>query len=285
MGVRGLLTFCKRIQKKANMEVTDLHIGVDGFSLIYLFKERRDDFAEYMRGLVACSSTKGSIEFIMDRRASKEKMEVVKERREIRNEAKAEAKSLSTFVKSSEFDELDEKCRAVLEKVIAEKERAAWHLYPEYLKWLLEMLKNKSVNVTWAEEEADTALASDIYDVVVSSDSDMLILGVKRMWLPRGVGLEHNEISSEDFLRCVGLEGDQMYELAYLAGCDVHSKSLMSVGEAVSRLRFYGSIENIHKKHPNLVSSEEVLEYNKLRVSVWGSASNGGDGRLRSKSL
>ena len=94
-----------------------------------------------------------------------------------------------------------------------------------------------------------------------------------------------NEISSEDFLRCVGLEGDQMYELAYLAGCDVHSKSLMSVGEAVSRLRFYGSIENIHKKHPNLVSSEEVLEYNKLRASVWASASDGAFNRNRSRSL
>jgi hypothetical protein len=253
------------------MNVTDLHIGVDAFSLIYLFKERRDDFKAYMEGLVACAGTKGSITFVMDRRASKEKMEVVKERREIRNEAKAEAKGLRSFAKSSEFDELDEKSQKVIEKLIEEKERAAWHLYPEYLKWLLEMLEGVSVAVTWAEEEADSVLASGAanHDVIVSSDSDMLILGAKRVWIPRGVALQHNEITGEDFLRCVGLKGAQLYELAYLAGCDVHKESLMSVGEAVSRLRFYGGIAQIHKKHPSVVSAEHLAEYGKLLESVW----------------
>jgi hypothetical protein len=251
------------------MNVTDLRIGVDAFSVIYLFKERREDFKEYMRGLVVCAGKNGSLLFIMDRRASKEKMEVVKERREIRNEAKAEAKTLATFVKSSEFDELDERAQKVLEKLIEEKERAAWHLYPEYLKWLMEMLKEVGVEVTWAEEEADTVLADAGSDVVVSSDSDMLILGVKRLWLPRGVALQHNEICGDEFLKCVGVSGSQLYELAFLAGCDVHKKSLMSVGEAVSRLRFYGGMEQIHRRHPNLVGEEDLQEYAKLLTTVW----------------
>ena len=248
------------------MDVKDLRIGVDAFSLIYLFKERRDDFKAYMEGLVACSS---SILFVMDRRASKEKLEVVKERREVRNEAKAEAVSLTSFVNSSEFEELDEKCRAVIEKLIAEKERAAWHLYPEYMKWLLEMLKGVGVAVVWAPEEADAVLASSEHDVIISSDSDMLILGARRMWLPRGVGLQHNEICGKEFLQFVGLRGEQLYELAFLAGCDVHAKSLMSVGEAISRLRFYGSIAKIHERHPKMVGAEELEKYRKLRETVW----------------
>jgi len=251
------------------MNVTDLHIGMDAFSVIYLFKERREEFKLYMEGMVSCAGKNGSLFFVMDRRASKEKMEVVKERREIRNEAKAEAKSLSSFAKSSEFDELDEKSQKVIEKLIEEKERAAWHLYPEYLKWLMEMLKGLSVNVVWAAEEADSVLASGGHGVIVSSDSDMLILGATILWIPRGIGLQHNEITGEDFLKCVGLKGSQLYELAFLAGCDVHKKSLMSVGEAVSRLRFYGGIEQMHAKHPAMVSADDLEEYKRLLESVW----------------
>jgi 5'-3' exonuclease len=266
MGIRGLFRYCNPIRKHANMNENGLHIGLDGFSLLYLFKEDRSAFEEYLKKLVSVAK---SIDFVMDKRAAKEKRDVVEERKELRKEAKAEAKSLSTFVQSSDFEDLEPKQQEMLEKLIAQRERAAWHLYPEYITWLTNILENYKIALVKAPEEADIVLAKGGYDVVISSDSDLLILGAKRLWIPRGVGIQHNEINGEDFIKYIGINGERLFELAYLAGCDVQPKSHMTVAEAVSRLRFYGSLCGIHKKHPEIVSANNISEYKVLKESVW----------------
>ena len=263
MGVRGLFTYCNPIRKKANMNLTGLHIGIDGFSLFFLFREDRAAFKRYIEKVKAC----GTLTVVIDKRAAKEKREVVQERKELRKEAKAEAISLTSFTQTPEYEELDEEFQAVLDRVIAQKERAAWCLYPEYMKWFLEMLNTLDIPYTWAKEEADSVLANDTYDVVISSDSDLLILGCRCLWLPRTDG-NHGEINGEEFRRFIGLNGEQLFQMAYLAGCDVQPRSLMSLKEAVSRLRFYGSIYSIHRKHPEIVSIQELENYEKIK-NVW----------------
>lgn len=267
MGVRGLLTYLKscHVIHHANTQVSDLTFGLDGFSLIFLYKEDKEAFESYL-----CEMKKrGSLTVVMDKRAAKEKKQVVEERKEARKEARVEANALVSTLQSAD---LDEKQKAILQKAIALKERQAWSLYPDYMKWLLGMLEKLEIPVVWAEEEADEVLAAGGYDIVVSSDSDLLVLGVKRLWLPRGVAVQHNEICGEAFSRLVGLKGDQLYELSFLAGCDVQPKSLMSVKEAIGRLRFYGSIQALHKRHPELVSEKHLEEYSSLRAGIWASS-------------
>ena len=248
------------------MNETGLHIGVDAFSLLFLFKEDREAFEEYLRKLLLCSA---SMTFVMDKRAAKEKREVVEERKGQRKEAKAEAESLTSFTQTAEFEDLEPKQQEMLEKLIAQRERAAWHLYPEYVKWLIELLKKYEIELIWAQEEADIVLAKGNHDIIITSDSDLLILGARRLWIPRGVGIQHNEINGAEFVKYIGFEGDRLFELAFLAGCDVQSRPLMTVAEAVSRLRFYGSLLGIHKKHPELVGDNDVVEYSRLRETVW----------------
>ena len=244
------------------MNVSGLRIGMDGYSLLYLFREDRQAFEAYLREM----KQKGQITFVMDKRAAKEKEEVVKERKENRKDAKAAAEVFQEFLAG---EDLDPKQREILEKAHAIKLRQVWHLYPEYLKWLESVLEEIDIPLTWAEEEADSLLARGGYDVVVSSDSDMLILGARRLWLPRGVGVQHNEIDGEAFRQYLGLEQEEVYQLAFLAGCDWQARSLMSVGEAVSRLRFYGGLTGIHERHPEIVGEKELEEYSRLRGSVW----------------
>jgi hypothetical protein len=262
MGVRGLFTYCSKIKQHANMNVSGLRLGMDGYSLLYLFRENREAFKDYLSQM----TSKGTLTFFMDRRAAKEKEEIVQQRKETRNEAKVAAKGLKETLETAD---LDPQQRAVLEKVLAEKERKAWHLYPEYLKWLLGTLEDLEIPVVWAPEEADQALARGNFDVVVTSDSDLLILGARRVWLPRGVGVQHNEIDGEAFRKFVGLDQEGVYQLAFLAGCDWQPRSLMSVGEAVSRLKFYGGLPGIHERHPEIVGDKELDEYSRLRGSVW----------------
>jgi 5'-3' exonuclease len=264
MGVRGLLSYLKscHVIHHADTKITGWTFGLDGFSLLYLFKEEREDFKNYLTTM----KTKGSLTVVMDKRAAKEKKQVVEERKEARKEAKAEANALVSTLACAE---LDEKQKEILQKAIAQKERQAWGLYPAYMKWLLEVLEALEIPVVWAEEEADEVLAAGDYDAVVSSDSDLLILGVRRLWLPRGVGIQHNEVCGDAFLKLVGLKGDQLLELSYLAGCDVQPRSLMSVKEAIGRLRFYGSMEALRLRHPELVSEEDMKGYENLRTGVW----------------
>uniref|UniRef100_A0A6C0KJK8 XPG-I domain-containing protein n=1 Tax=viral metagenome TaxID=1070528 RepID=A0A6C0KJK8_9ZZZZ len=271
MGVRGLLTYCNPIKRKVNTNVQNLRIGLDGFSLLFLFREEREIFEQYLRDMLAKVGHTDGITLVMDKRAAKEKQEVVQGRKDQRKEAKAEANNLSSFTQSPEFEELDEQQRAILEKTLAQKQRAAWCLYPEYMKWFRSLLKSLEIPIQMAPEEADTVLAKGNYDVVVSSDSDLLILGVKRLWIPelKHKKVQHTEILHTQFINFLGIQDEQLFELAYMAGCDVQPRSLMPIRMAISRLRFYGSIQAIHAKHPEMITSENMDEYARLRRDVW----------------
>lgn len=263
MGVRGLMGYCKRIQHPADMSRKGLTIGIDAFSLIFLFREDRKSFEKYLQALLNNGHT---LTFVMDKRAQKEKKEVVDERKEIRKEAKAEASQLTSFTQTDEFADLDDDQRRVVEAALSLKERDAWCLYPEYVKWLKMMIHELGIALVIAEEEADSVLAKGGYDAVISSDSDLLILGVKALWIP---GNRTQEIIYRDFLNILGLEGEQLYQLAYMCGCDVQPKKIVDIQTAVSLLRFYGSIFKVYERLPNIISKDDIDNYMRLKESVW----------------
>jgi hypothetical protein len=111
MGVRGLITYCKGIVKHADMNTTGFHIGIDVFSLFFLFREKRTEFKNYIQSLLKLNHR---LECIMDTRAQKEKKEVVEERKEIRKEASEHAKDIQTFTKTPIYDDLDEQQQKIL---------------------------------------------------------------------------------------------------------------------------------------------------------------------------
>lgn len=263
MGVRGLMGYCKRIQRQAYIDTTPLTIGLDAFSLIFLFREERNSFEKYLRNLLNHGH---ALTFIMDKRAQKEKKEVVDERKEIRKEAKAEASQLTSFTQTDEFAELDDDQRRVVSAALSLKERDAWCLYPEYVKWLKGMIDSLGIQTILAEEEADSVLAKGNYDAVISGDSDLLILGVKALWIP---GKNTQEILRRDFLNLLGLEGEQLYQLAFMCGCDVQPKKIVDIQTAVSLLRFYGSIFKVYERLPTTISKDDIAHYMRLKESVW----------------
>jgi len=255
MGVRGLMSYCKPIRKTADTSIPR-RIGIDAFSLIFLFRERREDFRAYLAALSIHQLT-----FVMDKRAQKEKKETVDERKQVRTDAAEEASEITTFTQTDEFEGLDPIQRKVLEKYLELKRRDAWCLYPEYVKWLKEMVTGLDIPIIIAKEEADTVLAKG-YDVVITSDSDLLLHGAT-IWIPN----THDEITHADFMNHMGLSQEQLYEMAFLAGCDVQPKKFMDIDAAVSLLRFYGSLEAIQKKRGLLTDSELELWY-KLK-KIW----------------
>lgn len=267
MGVRGLFTYCKRIMKHANVNAhSGKTVGIDGFNILYLFKERKEDLEAYLRGLLALQM---KLTIYMDSRAAKEKEEVIEKRKEAREEAKEKADDLEKFTKSEEFKNLDDKQQVVLQKKLDQATAKAWSLNSKHTKWFKKLCAELDIDLRWAEQEADEALAAHGFDIVVTTDSDLLILKVKTLWIPRGFGLQHNEILYEDFLNHIGLREDQLYELAFLAGCDVYPRSIKPFGEAVSWLRFYGSLAAVHKKKPTILTSRHLEDYARLQTTVW----------------
>ena len=260
MGVRGLMSYCKPIRRKADT-TTSRRIGIDAFSLIFLFRERRDDFRAYLTALSGHQLT-----FVMDKRAQKEKKETVDERKQVRSDAREEATEISTFTQTDEFEGLDEQQRKVLERYLELKRRDAWCLYPEYVKWLKAMIVELGIPLVMATEEADTVLSKGGYDVIITSDSDLLLHGCT-VWIPQSD--YHYEINHEDFMNHVGLNQDQLYEMAFLAGCDVQPKKFMDIDAAISLLRFYGSLDAIQKKR-GLMSDADLELWVSLK-KIWTS--------------
>ncbi len=267
MGVRGFYSFIKPIRKKIFLKSnSNLKVGVDAFCVIYMFREERKGFEEYLRGLVL----KGyQITFVFDRRAQKEKKAVVEERKQKKEEAKQEANTLQTFANSDEFEELDEDLQRTILQQINQKEWEAWMLYAEYTDWLTSLLHTLQIAVVKADEEADTYLAKGGFDVVISSDTDMFVLGCPRVWMPRGKGIQHDEFLLADVEKHVGLNQESFCELAYLVGCDVQPKRKMVLEEAISNLRFYGSLLGIHMKDDKKVTAEDLEEFARLKQAVW----------------
>jgi 5'-3' exonuclease len=264
MGVRGLMLYCRQIQRVADMSRKGLSIGIDAFSLIFLFRENRESFKKYLQGLLDLEHT---LIFVMDKRAQKEKKEVVDERKETRREAKADATELTSFTQTDEFAELDKEQQRILNNFIALKQRDAWCLYPEYVKWLKVMIGELGISLVFADEEADSVLADGNYDVVISGDSDLLILGVKALWIPHHTYTL--EILREDFLNLLGLQGEQLYQLAFMCGCDVQPRKIVDIQTAVSLLRFYGSIHKVYERLPTTISIDDINSYMRLKESVW----------------
>ncbi len=128
------------------------------------------------------------------------------------------------------------------------------------------MIHTLGITLIIAEEEADSTLAKGDYDVVISSDSDLLILGVKALWIP---GKHTQEILRDDFLNILGLEGEQLYQLAYMCGCDVQPRKIVDIQSAVSLLRFYGSLFKVYERLPTTITKDDIDQYMRLKESVW----------------
>lgn len=265
MGVRGFLSFIKPIRKKVliNKE-QNLHIGVDAFCLMYTFREERDKFEAYLRSLLQRGHT---LTFIFDRRAQKEKKAVVEARKQKKEEARSQADELTSFTQSEDFEELEEHLQNHILQKIAEKEWIAWCLYAEYTEWLMNLLQTLQIKVLKAKEEADILLAKGGYDVVISSDTDMFVLGCRRVWIPHESF--HWEYLLQDVEGHIGLSHESFCELAFLVGCDVQPRKKMEIEEAISNLRFYGSLLGIHSKQPTKVTTEDLEQFAALKKAVW----------------
>lgn len=270
MGVRGLFRFVQEIRKQAKLkEVEGLRVGLDAFCLLYLFKTNQEAFATYLDSLLTLHY---KLTMVMDKKAQKEKATVVEQRKEVRAEHRADAQGLEEFISSTAFAELDEAAQDVLQTSLLHKQKGAWQLTPDHTKWFVSILESKGIPLVYAKEEADIELARGEFDCVVSSDSDMIVLGCPCLLVPKLTkhGVEHDMYRYADVKKAIGFDGEQLYELAFLAGCDVQPTPITDIETAASWLRFYGSLAAVATKKKGIITDEHMKLYAHLREHVWG---------------
>jgi 5'-3' exonuclease len=267
MGVRGLFHSLQSIRRPGKLlPQKGLRIGIDAFCLLYLFKEKQDKFLEYIDNLLLLEY---NLTFIMDKRASKEKSVVVEQRKEARAEARGEAKELEEFLSTKN---LEPKEKENLTLQLERLQQKAWQLSSEHIEWFLSMIVSKGISLQWAKEEADPLLARGPFDCVISSDSDMLILGCSCLLVPKqskSNSIEHDVYFYKDVLTFLSLHPGQLYELAFLAGCDVQPNSITDIETAASWLRFYGSLENLSKRKKDIITEKHLELYKHLYETTW----------------
>lgn len=264
MGVRGLLTYLSPIQTTIDLQhYKGWRVSVDTMYVLYLFREDTDALMDYVKGLLAIPLT---LTFILDGKADEEKRTCIEKRRDARVASAEEAERMK---KKLESPELNQEERADLQKKILQKESDAWQLTSTHKQWFLGFVKAMGCSIVKAEKEADALLASPLYDAVITSDTDILLLGCKRMWVPTVLGL-HKQYLEEDMWKILGLDTrHQLLELAFLAGCDVQTKPILPFDKALSSLRFYGSIFYFHICHPEIISDELLKQFVWLCRGVW----------------
>lgn len=267
MGVRGLFHALQSIRRPGKLlPEKGLRVGIDAYCLLYLFKDKKDKFIEYIDNLLLLEY---NLTFIMDKRASKEKSVVVEQRKEARADARGEAKELEEFLQTKYLEPIEK------ERLFKELERLrqrSWQLSSEHIEWFLSMLKAKEISLQWAEEEADPLLARGPFDCVISSDSDMLVLGCPCLLVPKlskSGSVEHDVYTYKDVLNFLSLKPEQLYELAFLAGCDVQPNPITDIDTAASWLRFYGSLSSIATSKKEILTKEKMELYKHLYETIW----------------
>ncbi len=269
MGVRGLFRLLQDVRRVATLKPQDgLTIGLDAFCILYLFKTHQDELEAYLDSLLANRYT---LTMLMDRKAQKEKAAVVEQRKELRAEKRAEAKELEEVIHSADFTALDPDAQEILTTTLLHKQNSGWQLTPEHTKWFQTMLESKGISLVYAKEEADSELARGGFDCVISSDSDLVILGCPCLLVPKKGkhGITHEMYRYTDVQKALQLNGKQLYELAFLAGCDVQPTPFTDIETAASWLRFYGSLAAIAHKKPTVLKPEDLAQFQALCDSVW----------------
>lgn len=264
MGVRGLLSYCRPIVRRIHVkQQQNQSIGIDAYSLFYSCKSNMERATKLLKEFLDAGHR---LTMVVDRRASQAKEETVRLRKSKRTAASATKDVLESFHDSDDYTSLTPEQKGLVDQSLRWKEIESWHMTSATFAAYRDVCSSLGIAWVLAEEEADVALAAGVYEglwsIVLSTDSDLLVLGVPTLWMLLIGSTSHvNQIRRDEFQRYVGLSRSQVVELALLAGCDSSPKKLVRIDCAVSWLKFYGSLGAIHRRYPDVVGCEDMVRF------------------------
>lgn len=235
MGVKGLYHYIKPFQRPIVIDSSQ-NIGIDASSLLYSFRGKFDEIFKSLEEL----NSKNLI-FVFDGKPPESKNAELLIRKETRN---LSAKRIANLNESLNQD-LNPETRLLIESRIRSLEYIGWNLTYEIKNNFKKELNERGILYIKSNVEADTVLIDLYYgkkiDIIISSDMDYLVAGVRNLWIPyRGT---YKSIDLHTLLEFEDINAEQFKEAAILAGIDnIKIIECLDVGTAMGWIRYYGSI-------------------------------------------
>jgi 5'-3' exonuclease len=252
MGVKGLYSYLKCYRREFYPALLNgmgyrYRIGIDAMSLLYRYKAEWKEIYPLLDTLKAQSH---KLLFVFDGKPPAEKEEEVKERREARQEAAAQAAVLKAQLATPNPD-LGDRERQILEYSVQRLEHQGWHMTRDIRHEFQRGLWDRGIPYVKALGEADTVLmdmvAAGCLDVIVSTDMDFLLSSIPRLWIPFRKGADgFEEILLEDVLKGEGISDPALRDVGILCGVEpLRGKVSLNPHTAFNWIRYYGSIEGL----------------------------------------
>jgi 5'-3' exonuclease len=251
MGVKGLYSYLKHYRNYIDPRSEDpKRIGIDAMSLLYRFK---GDTKEIFTLLGALRAVGHKLFFVFDGKPPVEKEREVQNRKDQKTAAGAKAESIKTFLGSDAAKEVDNATRDLLEYSLERCTHQSWHMTRETRRAFQEELWKESIPYVKSVSEADDVLVDLSHagkiDVVLTTDMDYIMGGVKRLWIPtKRDTFFFEEICLADVLSGETLTQEALVDAGLLCGTEERAGAKgIPCDKAFTFMRYYGSLEAVLK--------------------------------------
>lgn len=268
MGVKGLYSCLKQYSQIIHYkDVVPCRIGLDAYPFLYKFKSDLDGCIELFKSLVEVGHT---CTVFVDGNPPKEKMEELAQRRLQKEHAYKQAEALKAFLQDQEKSkELDESMRKILQQKIQMYEVESYSIKKEIRETFLQRVKDETpISIVMCEGESDDALVraslKGELDIVVANDMDLFVGGVERLWILGKTNADplFLEFRRSDISRTVGVHPKGWIDVAILAGYEkVPHLKRRDAQQAITMIRYYGSLENLLSRRPELLQKNTRDEF------------------------
>jgi len=189
MGIKGLFSFLQRWEQPCSLE--GLRLGVDLFYFLHRSKGNRAVIERMLEPY-------GKMHAVVDgRMKTEEREEELEGRRAQRKRAWEEWEQLN----ETPMEELDGMGQKLVRRQMSRLSRQVWTPSREYVEEVCAWIRERGGYVHEPDGEADAYLVGlereGVVDVVVSNDSDLMVLGARRLVRPvpflRNLRLERSE--------------------------------------------------------------------------------------------
>ncbi len=271
MGIKGLYSCLKPFSHRVEYtNVPPLRLGLDAYPFLYKFKYDLDACLKLFQSLQAAGH---SLKVFVDGNPPKEKMEELANRRQQKEQAYKQAEALKAFLKDTEKSSaLDEKARQLIEKQIQAYEVECYSIKKETRQTFLNKVKDANIPIELCEGEADTSLihaaVKGEVDVIVANDMDLFVGGVERLWVLGKTNADplFLEFNRTDITKQFGLHSKSWIDVAILAGYEKTPQlKRTSVQQAITWIRYYGSLENLLSRRSELLQGERLQTFVEAR--------------------
>lgn len=268
MGIKGLYSCLKPQSHPIQYtQVPPARLGLDAYPFLYKFKHDLESCLALFHALEAAGHF---CTLYVDGNPPQEKLEELASRRQQREQAYKQAEALRSFLEDPEKSgTLDEAARQLLEKQINAYQVESFSIKKELRESFLRRVKEETkIPIVMCEGESDTALIQaslkgDI-DIVIANDMDLFVGGVERLWVLGKTNADplFLEFLRSDITRTLGLRYHSWKDVAILAGYEkVPQLRRTSVQQAITWIRYYGSLENLLSRRPELLQGNRMEEF------------------------